>query len=87
MLVLSETESFFKTAQIHILQCDERVQKDTQIRSGEELLSYMEHFELKGGGGTDFRPAFAYVEEKMAKKNYGRLKGLLYLQTATECFR
>lgn len=76
--VLSETESFFKTAQIHILQCDERVQKDTQIRNGEELLSYMEHFELKGGGGTDFRPAFAYVEEKMAKKSYGRLKGLLY---------
>ena len=76
--VLSETESFFKSARIHILQCDERVQMDVCIKNGGELKRYMEHFTLKGGGGTDFRPAFAYVEEKLAKKEYGRLRGLLY---------
>ena len=76
--VLSETESFFKNAQIHILQCDERVQTDVLLRNAEEMKRYMEHFTLKGGGGTDFRPAFAWVEERMAKRIYGRLRGLLY---------
>lgn len=76
--VLSETESFFKSARIHILQCDEKVQMDVCIKNGGELKRYMEHFTLKGGGGTDFRPAFAYVEEKLAKQEYGRLRGLLY---------
>ena len=38
----------------------------------------MEHFTLKGGGGTDFRPAFAYVEERVAQRSWGRLRGLLY---------
>lgn len=76
--VLSETESFFKNARIHILQCDERVQSDVLLQSAEELKQYMGHFTLKGGGGTDFRPAFAYVEEQMAARHYGRLRGLLY---------
>ena len=38
----------------------------------------MEHFEILGGGGTDFRPAFAYVEELCRKKEFENLKGLLY---------
>ena len=38
----------------------------------------MERIELRGFGGTDFRPAFEYVE--MLKKNqaFHRLKGMLY---------
>ena len=76
--VLSETESFFRNARIHILQCDERVQSDVCLKSAEELKRYMEHFTLKGGGGTDFRPAFAYVEERVAQRSWGRLRGLLY---------
>lgn len=76
--VLSETESFFRNARIHILQCDERVQSDVLIENIEQLKEYMEHVVLKGGGGTDFRPAFAYVEKQMAERIYGRLRGLLY---------
>ena len=29
----------------------------------QELDDYMAHFTLQGGGGTDFRPAFAYVDQ------------------------
>lgn len=76
--VLSETESFFKNARVHILQCDEKVQSDVLLENAEKMKWYMEHFTVKGGGGTDFRPAFAYVEEKMAEKTWGRLRGLLY---------
>lgn len=76
--VLSETESFFKKVHIRILQCDERVQSDRLITSGEDLKAYMEHLELYGSGGTDFRPAFAYVQELQEKGEMRDLKGLLY---------
>lgn len=76
--VLSETESFFKKVHIRILQCDERVQSDRLITGGEDLKDYMEHLELYGNGGTDFRPAFAYVQELRDKGEMRDLKGLLY---------
>ena len=63
---------------IHIIQCDERVRRDDKITSQEELKNYMEHLELEGRGGTDFRPVFAYVQEMMRKKEVTSLKGLLY---------
>jgi predicted metal-dependent peptidase len=33
---------------------------------------------LKGFGGTDFRPVFSYVNEMIAQKEFTNLKGLLY---------
>ena len=59
-------------------QCDDQVQTDQKIESEEDLKNYMEHLELKGEGGTDFRPAFAYVENLMKQHAFERLKGLLY---------
>lgn len=38
----------------------------------------MDNLELVGQGGTDFRPAFAYVEELREKGAFQSLKGLLY---------
>ena len=76
--VLQESESFFREIHIRILQCDDRVQSDAEITGQEELKSYMEHLTIKGQGGTDFRPAFAYVEELLARKAFYRLRGLLY---------
>ena len=32
----------------------------------------------RGGGGTDFRPAFAYVDRLCAEKKFSNLRGLLY---------
>ena len=76
--ILLESESFFKKVNIHILQCDEEIQADACITSKEELLNYMEQFELKGGGGTDFRPVFAHVEALREQGRLKRLRGLLY---------
>lgn len=76
--VLAETESFFKKVHIRILQCDEKVHSDEKITSGEELAHYMEHFQIYGNGGTDFRPAFSYVQELIEKKEFRNLKGMLY---------
>ena len=33
---------------------------------------------VRGFGGTDFRPAFAYVEELTRKKCFSSLRGLIY---------
>lgn len=76
--VLSESESYLRKVNIRILQCDERVLSDVKITSRKELSEYMENFELKGQGGTDFRPAFDYVQELIRKKEFRNLRGLLY---------
>lgn len=76
--VLTESESFFKKVNIRILQCDEQVRSDKKITSQEELKEYMEHFELTGNGGTDFRPAFEYVDQLIEQKQFHNLKGLIY---------
>ncbi len=76
--ILFQTESFFKKVRIHVIQCDEKVQADTVITGQGELSEFAENFEVKGGGGTDFRPVFAYVETLRERGELGRLKGLLY---------
>ena len=48
------------------------------IRSKKEFDDYMRHFTVRGFGGTDFRPAFAYVQELLARKAFTRLRGLIY---------
>lgn len=70
--------SFFSRTDIHILECDDRVQNDIAVRSLSQMREYAGNFCLKGGFGTDFRPAFAYVEELRRKKIIGKPKGLLY---------
>lgn len=76
--ILSESESFARRIHIHILQCDDRVQEDVQITNQKEMQQYLEHFTVKGFGGTDFRPAFAYVQELLRKKSFTKLRGLIY---------
>lgn len=76
--VLSENDSFFRKVNIHIIQCDDQVQTDQKITCEEELIEYMEHLELRGEGGTDFRPAFEYVEKLKKEHAFTQLKGLLY---------
>ncbi len=76
--ILKETESFFRSVNIHIIQSDETVRSDRKITNEEELRDYMDHFELIGNGGTDFRPVFRYVDKLLQKKEFRHLKGLIY---------
>ena len=76
--VLSENDSFFRKVNIHIIQCDDQIQTDQKITCEEELKSYMEKLELKGEGGTDFRPAFAYVDEMIRQHAFEHLRGMIY---------
>lgn len=76
--VLRQNDSYFRKVNVHIIQCDEEVHSDVKITSEEELRKYMEQFRLYGEGGTDFRPAFAYVEELLGRGEFDDLKGLIY---------
>lgn len=76
--ILTETESFFRKVHIRILQCDDAVRADQLITTGEELKQYMDHLQLYGDGGTDFRPAFTYVQQLIDQGEFKNLKGLLY---------
>lgn len=76
--ILRQEDSFFHRCRIHVIQCDEKVQRDTVIESEGELESLFQNFEIVGGGNTDFRPAFAYVEKLLEQGEFGQLCGLLY---------
>lgn len=76
--VLSESESFFRKIQVHIIQCDDKIQDDQVIHNQKEMEAYLADFTIRGFGGTDFRPAFAYVEHLIQMGSFQRLRGLLY---------
>lgn len=76
--ILSQSESFARRFCIHIIQCDEKVQSDVVIEDRKQLAAYMGQFQVQGMGGTDFRPAFAYVDRLLAEKRFQKLRGLIY---------
>ena len=76
--ILSSSESFFNKINLHIIQCDAEIQSDEVITCREEMEKYIDTMQLKGFGGTDFRPVFAYVDELVKKGSFTNLKGLIY---------
>ena len=76
--VLCEADSYFRKVNIHIIQCDEQMREDRQITCREEMEAYMKDFTIIGQGGTDFRPAFEYVDQMVRKGEFHHLRGLLY---------
>ena len=76
--ILQSTESFFSRINVHIIQCDADIQEDAKITSREEFDEYLKTMALRGLGGTDFRPVFAYVDKLREMKEFQNLKGLIY---------
>lgn len=76
--VLAEQETFFHRINLHIVECDDQVQKVLVIHDPDEMRKYLDAFEVRGGYGTDFRPAFAYVDEQQARGELRHLRGLIY---------
>ena len=76
--ILQSTESFFSRVNVHIIQCDAEIQEDVKITSREEFDRYLQTMQIKGLGGTDFRPVFRRVDEMIQEKEFVNLKGLIY---------
>ena len=76
--ILASQETFFHRVHIHLLECDDQIQRDLLLEDVRDLEQYAADFEVSGGMGTDFRPVFAYVRELRQKGELQNLRGLLY---------
>ncbi len=76
--ILMQQENFFTKINLHIIQCDAVVQEDVKITNQEEFARYLANMQLKGAGGTDFRPVFRHVDQMLRHHELTNLKGLLY---------
>ena len=76
--IIQERDSFFHKSQIRIIQCDNQVHSDTIIKEQRDIPKLLHNFELIGGGGTDFRPAFSYINKLFEDGEFQNLKGVLY---------
>lgn len=76
--IIQERDSFFHKSQIRIIQCDNQVHSDTIIKNSGDIVKLLHNFELIGGGGTDFRPAFSYINKLLEDGEFHNLKGVLY---------
>ena len=76
--ILKSTESFFTKINLHIVQCDAAIQEDKKITCQEDFDEYLKTMQIRGLGGTDFRPVFEYVERLRSAGEFANLKGLIY---------
>ena len=71
--IIQERDSFFHKSQIRIIQCDNQVHSDTIIKEQRDIPKLLHNFELIGGGGTDFRPAFSYINKLLEDGEFQNL--------------
>jgi len=76
--ILKQSESFFNKINVHIIQCDAAIQQDDKISNDKELEQFIQNLQLRGFGGTDFRPVFNYVDKLIDEGEFENLKGLIY---------
>ena len=77
--VLKSTNGFGRKMNVHVIQCDCDIRRDTKITETSDIDDTFFEFVSQGYGGTDFRPVFAYVDELIAMRELTNLKGLIYL--------
>ena len=76
--ILKSTESFFSKINLHIIQCDAVIQEHVKITNQKEFDNYLSTMQIKGLGGTDFRPVFELTDKLICEKEFTNLKGLIY---------
>lgn len=76
--ILRDENVFSSETKVHILEIDASIQRETVIKSKSDLENYLDNLELNGFGGTDFRPAFEYIEDLLRLKKIRKVNGLLY---------
>ena len=76
--VIKKSEDYAHAVNIHVIQCDAKVQADTKITDLRDVDVFMDGFFIRGMGGTDFRPAFAYVNQLIDRGELPDMKGMIY---------
>jgi len=76
--ILCEEASFFTEINLLIVQCDAGITDVAHLTKLKEVEDYLEYLEIKGLGGTDFRPVFDLVERYLDEGFFHDLGGLIY---------
>lgn len=76
--LLLDSGSFFRSVNVHIIQCDADIQSDIKITDTAHLTEVLQDFDVKGSGDTDFRPVFDYVEQLQRQGELLHLQGMLF---------
>ncbi len=76
--ILSNETSFFAQMNVLIIQCDAAIVDVAPIKTLSDLENYLDAFQVKGLGGTDFRPVFTYVDQALELGDLANLGGLIY---------
>lgn len=76
--ILKESGEYASKVNIHIIQADNRIQQEMIIKDLRDVDSFMDHMQVRGFGGTDFRPVFDHVQAMIEDKRLSDLKGLIY---------
>ncbi len=76
--LLTSSQSFAQSMNVHIIQCDSDVTSDVIIKDRNDIENIAANLQVKGFGATDFRPVFDYVGEKIERREFTNLKGLIY---------
>ena len=76
--LLDRENLFFERFNLHVIECDCEVQQDTRLTTLDELSGWLQSMTLHGGGGTDFRPAFRYIDGLIEAGEFAHLQGILY---------
>lgn len=84
--ILSSTGKFAESMNLYLVQCDAQIQDIAHLTCRDDLERYMDALEVKGMGGTDFRPVFAYVDDLVAQGKLPNLKGVLYFTDGQGAF-
>lgn len=76
--IMKSTDNFFSSVNVHIIQSDNDIRSDTKITSAEDFEAFIKTGNLNGFGGTDFRPAFNYIDSLIEKGEFTDFKGMIY---------
>ncbi len=72
---------------LHILTCaGSDVPVHTAIASEEELEQYLSALKIRQPGEVDFRPAFLWTDEVVAKREFRNFKGVIYFTDGVGAF-
>ena len=85
--ILRTSGRFFDRCNVAVMQCDDAVRELTFLHSAEEWERYAAALTLHGGGGTDFRPAFARIAELQREGTLRELQGILYFTDGKGTYR
>lgn len=76
--MLMESSSIGEETRIWIVQCDSQIQDTCLLRTRDDVAAWLSNLELKGFGGTDFRPVFDLMDKLNDDGTVEQWEALIY---------